>query len=87
MPGLVESAVTAMPDPVMGERVCAFVVAGPGVTITLEDVAAHFRQLGITRQKTPERVIQVQELPRTPSGKVKKTDLRASLRTPAEAAP
>jgi acyl-CoA synthetase (AMP-forming)/AMP-acid ligase II len=85
LPGLVESAVTAMPDPVMGERVCAFVVAKPGVTISLDDVTAHFRQLGITRQKTPERVIQVDDLPRTPSGKVKKVDLRATLRAPAAA--
>jgi acyl-coenzyme A synthetase/AMP-(fatty) acid ligase len=87
MPGVVESAVTAMPDQVMGERVCAFVVAQPGVTITLEDVGAHFRGLGITRQKTPERVIQLDDLPRTPSGKVKKVDLRATLRAPAPAAP
>jgi acyl-CoA synthetase (AMP-forming)/AMP-acid ligase II len=87
MPGIVESAVTAMPDQVMGERVCAFVVAQPGVTITLEDVGSHFRGLGITRQKTPERVIQLDDLPRTPSGKVKKVDLRATLRVPAAAAP
>jgi acyl-CoA synthetase len=86
MPGIVESAVTAMPDPVMGERVCAFVVVQPGVTITLEDIGTHFRKLGITRQKTPERVIQLEDLPRTPSGKVKKVDLRASLRAPAAAA-
>jgi acyl-coenzyme A synthetase/AMP-(fatty) acid ligase len=86
LPGLVESAVTSMPDPVMGERVCAFVVAQPGATITLEAVGAHFRGLGITRQKTPERVIQVDDLPRTPSGKVKKVELRASLKAPAEAA-
>ena len=87
MPGIVESAVTAMPDPVMGERVCAFVVAQPGVAITLDDVSAHFRGLGVTRQKTPERVIQLDDLPRTPSGKVKKVDLRATLRTAAEATP
>jgi non-ribosomal peptide synthetase component E (peptide arylation enzyme) len=87
MPGIVESAVTAMPDPVMGERVCAFVVAQPGVTITLEDVGVHFRGLGITRQKTPERVVQLDDLPRTPSGKVKKIDLRATLLAPAPAAP
>ena len=87
MPGIVESAVTAMPDPEMGERVCAFVVAQAGVTITLEDVGAHFRGLGITRQKTPERVVQLDDLPRTPSGKVKKIDLRATLLAPAAAAP
>jgi acyl-coenzyme A synthetase/AMP-(fatty) acid ligase len=85
--GIVESAVTAMPDPVMGERICAFVVAQPGVTVTLDDVVAHFRGLGITRQKTPERVVQLDDLPRTPSGKVKKVELRATLRAPAAAEP
>jgi acyl-CoA synthetase (AMP-forming)/AMP-acid ligase II len=80
-PGVVESAVTAMPDPDMGERVCAFVVLKAGACLTLEDVRAHFVKLGITRQKTPERVIVVEDLPRTSSGKVKKNDLREQLRS------
>jgi non-ribosomal peptide synthetase component E (peptide arylation enzyme) len=80
IPGVVESAVTAMPDPEMGERVCAFVVLKDGVSLTLDEVDAHFRKLGATRQKTPERVILVDDLPRTPSGKVKKVVLRAMLR-------
>lgn len=85
-PGVVESAVTAMPDPEMGERVCAFVVLKPGARLTLEDVRAHFAKAGIARQKTPERVILVDDLPRTPSGKVKKIDLRDQLRAEAKAA-
>jgi len=82
-PGVIESAVTAMPDPDMGERVCAFVVLRAGATLTLEDVRGHFAKLGITRQKTPERVILVDDLPRTSSGKVKKVDLRQQLRAEA----
>jgi acyl-CoA synthetase (AMP-forming)/AMP-acid ligase II len=82
-PGVVESAVTAMPDPEMGERVCAFVVLKSGATLTLDDVRTHFAKLGITRQKTPERVVVVEDLPRTSSGKVKKVDLRALLRSEA----
>jgi non-ribosomal peptide synthetase component E (peptide arylation enzyme) len=81
---VVESAVTAMPDPDMGERVCAFVVLKAGASLTLEDVRAHFGKLGITRQKTPERVIVVEDLPRTSSGKVKKNDLREQLRSEAK---
>jgi non-ribosomal peptide synthetase component E (peptide arylation enzyme) len=64
----------------MGERVCAFIVLKDGASLTLGEVDAHFRKLGATRQKTPERVILVEDLPRTPSGKVKKMDLRAMLR-------
>jgi acyl-CoA synthetase (AMP-forming)/AMP-acid ligase II len=85
VPGVVESAVTAMPDPEMGERVCAFVVVKPGVSLTLEDVREHFRKQGITRQKTPERVVVVDDFPRTPSGKIKKVDLREQLRAEARA--
>lgn len=85
MPGVVESAVVAMPDPEMGERACAYVVA-PDREITLLDVQRHFRELGITRQKTPERVIQVDDFPRTPSGKIKKVELRDQLQAEGRAA-
>jgi acyl-CoA synthetase len=85
-PGVVESAVTAMPDPEMGERICAFVVLKAGAELGLADVRDHFAKLGITRQKTPERVIVVDDLPRTSSGKVKKVDLREQLRAEAKAA-
>ena len=85
VPGVVESAVTAMPDPEMGERVCAYVVLQPGAVLTLDDVRAHFAQAGIARQKTPERMILVEDLPRTPSGKVKKVELRERLRAEARA--
>jgi len=80
IPGVVETAVTAMPDKEMGERVCAFVVLSPGATLTLAEVDAHFRALGATRQKTPERIVIVEDFPRTPSGKIKKVDLRQQLR-------
>ncbi len=83
IPGVVESAVTAMPDKDMGERVCAFVVMQAGKSLTLGDVDAHFREIGATRQKTPERVIVVDDFPRTPSGKIKKVDLRQQLRDEA----
>ena len=86
IPGVVESAVTAMPDPEMGERVCAFVVLKAGASLTLEEVVAHFKREGAMRQKTPERVIVVEDLPRTPSGKVKKVDLRARLQEEAKIA-
>jgi cyclohexanecarboxylate-CoA ligase len=86
MPGVVESAVTAMPDRDMGERVCAFIVAAAGADITLAGIRDYFREKGITRQKTPERVVLVDDFPRTPSGKIRKVDLRARLRAePAQA--
>jgi acyl-CoA synthetase (AMP-forming)/AMP-acid ligase II len=83
-PGIAEAAVCAAPDPLLGEQVCAFVVPRPGAHIDLDVVRAHFAGLGVARHKAPERVETVTDLPRTPTGKVKKTELRTLLRTDAE---
>lgn len=84
-PGVIESAAVAMPDPVMGERVCVYVVQEAGAELTLDTVRAHFEAAGVARQKTPERIIVLNDLPRTPSGKVRKADLRERLRAGASA--
>jgi acyl-CoA synthetase len=72
-------AVVAEPDARYGERVCAFVVLQQGTLLDLDTVQRHFAAAGVARQKTPERLLVVDELPRTPSGKVRKPDLRALL--------
>jgi cyclohexanecarboxylate-CoA ligase len=83
-PGIAEAAVCAAPDPLLGEQVCAFVMPRPGAHIDLDVVRGHFAGLGVARHKTPERVETVTDLPRTATGKVKKTELRALLRDEAE---
>ncbi len=75
-----EAAVVAAPDARYGERVCAFVIARPGQALDLASVQRHFAAAGLAKQKTPERLELVDELPRTASGKVKKFELRARLR-------
>jgi non-ribosomal peptide synthetase component E (peptide arylation enzyme) len=47
--------------------------------VTTEDISRHFECAGLARQKTPERLIEIDEFPRTPSGKVIKADLRSRL--------
>jgi acyl-CoA synthetase (AMP-forming)/AMP-acid ligase II len=85
MPGVVDAAVVAAPDARMGEHVCAFVRVRAGETApTLPDVREHFEHAGIARQKWPEELHPVDDLPRTPSGKVKKFVLRQQLRDAAE---
>jgi acyl-CoA synthetase (AMP-forming)/AMP-acid ligase II len=79
-PAVAESAVVGAPDPRYGERVAAFVILVSGQSLDLADIDRHFRAAGIARQKTPERLIVVNELPRTPSGKVQKFELRKRLR-------
>jgi non-ribosomal peptide synthetase component E (peptide arylation enzyme) len=61
----------------MGERVCAVVVTRPGFSFDVDEARAHFAAAGAARQKTPEAIVLMDELPRTPSGKVRKDVLRA----------
>jgi cyclohexanecarboxylate-CoA ligase len=77
--GVVEAACVAAPDPVMGEAVCAFVIASGHVEPTLEELRAHLVSQGLARFKLPSRLEVRHELPRTASGKVQKAPLRAEL--------
>lgn len=72
-------AVVGAPDPLYGERVCAFVVLRTGAALSLSDIRAHFSTAGIARQKTPERLEIVDSLPRTATGKARKAELRQRL--------
>jgi non-ribosomal peptide synthetase component E (peptide arylation enzyme) len=63
-----------------GERVCAYVILRREAELALPQVLDHFAAAGVARQKTPERLIEVDELPRTPMGKVRKVELRERLR-------
>jgi len=78
-PAVLEATVIATPDAKYGEKVCACVVPKPGVSLTLAEVVAHFAASGIAKQKTPEKLVILSEFPRTPSGKVRKAELRATL--------
>lgn len=80
-PSVADGAVVGAPDERYGERVCAFVVLVSGSVLRLEDVADHFQRSGAARQKSPERLEIVDELPRTAAGKVQKFALRALLRS------
>lgn len=84
LPGVREAAVVGAPDERLGERVCAFIVAEPGIDLSIERIAAHFAQQGLAKQKTPERVHIVDELPRNAAGKVLKLQLRARLDSPGQ---
>ena len=72
-------AVVAMPDPVMGERSCAFVIPKPGRTLTLPELCAFLLDKRIAKFKLPERLELVQSFPLTGVGKVSKKDLRAQI--------
>ena len=78
-PAIKEAAVVAMPHPRLGEGVCAFVIAQPGHSIDVQRIATFLESIGLARQKFPERVELVDDLPRTASGKVQKNVLRERI--------
>ncbi|MEO3787529.1 AMP-binding protein [Actinocorallia sp. B10E7] len=82
-PSISDVAVVGVPDPVMGQRACAYLVTGDAL-LGPEELRAFLTGTGLAIQKSPEHVVRVDELPRTPAGKVKKEALRASFseRTP-----
>lgn len=84
-PDIREVAVIGMPDPIMGERICAYVVLGPGVRLTFEEVIAFLKGIGASVQQLPERIEFVGSLPMTKVGKVDKKALREDIKKrPAE---
>jgi len=67
-PSVRQVAVVKMPDPVMGERCCAYVVPEPGVEISIATLAAFLDSRGVAKYKFPERVELRKEMPTTPDG-------------------
>ena len=81
IPGLAEVAVVAAPDARLGEHAAAIVRVLDGTAPpTLDDVRTHLEHIGLARQKWPEELHVVTDLPRTASGKVQKFRLRQALR-------
>lgn len=75
-PAIAEAAVVSMPSARTGEAICAFVIPRPGHAVSFEDISALIAAAGLARQKTPEHVEIVADLPKTPAGKVRKDQLR-----------
>ena len=84
------ATLVAMPDPVFGEKACAFVVPKPGETLAFDELIAFLRQQKIASFKLPERLEVVGELPlepgrQDPQAGVAREDHRETLAREARA--
>jgi cyclohexanecarboxylate-CoA ligase len=77
-PSVRQAVVVGYPDDVLGERVAAFVVADGRFDLSV--TRAWFAERGVTRFKTPERVLQVDALPTLAAGKPDRVALRELAR-------
>lgn len=73
-------AVVAMPDPLFGERACAFVIPrDEAAPPTLKELTGFLGTCGIAKFKWPERLEVVREFPVSPVGKILRRKLRESI--------
>lgn len=79
-PSIAEAAVVSAPSARLGESVAAYLRTRDGAQLSVEDLAAHVLQAGLARQKCPEHVRVIDELPRTAAGKIRKDVLRGMIR-------
>jgi acyl-CoA synthetase (AMP-forming)/AMP-acid ligase II len=79
-PSVRDVAAVGVVDDRLGERVGVAIILVPGAApIDVHEMRRHFEALGASVHKTPEFIVFVDDLPRTPSGKVKKQVLRAEI--------
>lgn len=79
-PDVAQVAVVPYPDARLGEKACAVVVPRPGTAPSLSDITGFLRERRISLQKLPEKLVLVDELPLTATGKVQKFLLQGLAR-------
>ncbi|MBV9189867.1 MAG: acyl--CoA ligase [Betaproteobacteria bacterium] len=76
-PQILQSAIVPMPDAVLGEKACAFITVKPGAQApTLEGLVQYLLSKDIAKNKLPERLVVIPEMPLTPTRKIIKGRLR-----------
>jgi acyl-CoA synthetase len=79
-PVIAVAAAVAMPDQLFGERVCLYAETVDSQILDLAELVRHLLAAGVSKELLPERLIVVDELPRSSGGKVAKGRLREDIR-------
>jgi acyl-CoA synthetase (AMP-forming)/AMP-acid ligase II len=75
-PKVADVAVIGLPDPALGERCCAVIACKGGEPLAFDEMVAFCDAAGLMRQKIPEQLEIVAEVPRNAAGKIQKQLLR-----------
>jgi acyl-CoA synthetase len=78
-PAIAVAAAVAMPDPVFGEKVCLYTELVDSQTVDLPSLVEYLVAAGVSKELLPERLIVVDELPRSSGGKIAKGRLREDI--------
>ncbi len=84
-PAVKNIACIAMPDAILGEKMCACVIPVEGKSLTLEELIAHLESFELARFKLPERLELMDDFPLSPFGKVSKKTLVEDITAKLEA--
>ena len=79
-PRVKQAAIVAMPDPIMGEKACAYVALEEGEKLTFEEMVEFLKSKKIASYKIPERLEIISELPMRDAQKVAKASLREDIK-------
>ncbi|MBS4214963.1 AMP-binding protein [Neobacillus rhizophilus] len=79
-PAIKEVVIVGMPDPTFVEKACAFVVVHEGQKFDWDEMIRYLGTYEIAKQKYPERLEIISELPKTASGKIQKYILRQQIK-------
>ena len=74
-PGVAMVAVIPMPDPIMGERVCAYIQPKPGVSLNLDKIITYLKERKASVLQFPERIEFIDSMPFTKAEKMDKKAL------------
>jgi 2,3-dihydroxybenzoate-AMP ligase/mycobactin salicyl-AMP ligase len=73
-------AAVGMPDPILGERVCAFIKPKKDEKITFEEIVSYLKKKKTSVLYLPERIEIVEEMPLTNVGKFDKMRLKEEIK-------